>query len=268
MAVFQHILWGYELTYPDNWVHRTLGDVEGFAPVEAALDANYQGEQNGHLLVRAEWNGLLRDLQPLWNQHIGLTAGMLGAKNVGAAPWAMGGAQGLEAEIALPKSKNQRLWAGILGRGALVLHFMVLHTLSDRAWFEPLFTRLISSLRFPASLADGLARDASGLPLPPDYAPTSPAELVSDIADPHNWRAYRGANSIGALQAFYLREAQHNEWEIESLETFPGDAELGFARFELRHKKTTLTLGLLPYGEDRVNSTSLANLVIRIKEGK
>jgi hypothetical protein len=267
MAVFQHVLWGYELTYPDNWVHRTLGNVEGFAPVEEALDEKYQGEQNGHLLVRAEWNGLLQDLQPLWNQHIGLTAGMLGAKNVGAAPWSMGGAQGLEAEIALPKSKNQRLWAGILGRGALVLQFMVLHTLSDRAWFEPLFTSLISSLRFPASLP-GLAQDDSGLPLPPGYAPVPPAELVSDIADPHNWRAYRGASSIGALQAFYLREGQHNGRKIESFDSFPGDADLGFARFELRCNDTALTLGLLPYGEERVDSHSPANLVIRIKEGK
>lgn len=268
MAVFQQVLWGYELTYPDGWVHQTLGDVEGFAPTRKALEDDYQGEQNGHLLVRAEWNGLMQDLQPLWNQHIGLTAGMLGAKNVGAAPWSMGGAQGLEAEIALPKSSNQRLWAGILGRGALVLHFMVSHNMSERAWFEPLFTRLISSLRFSASLAEGLARDASGLPLPPDYVSAPPAELVSDIANPHNWQAYRGASSIGALQAFYLREAQHNKWEIESFDPFPGDADLGFARFELRQNATALTLGLLPYGEGRVNSTSPANLVIRIKEGK
>ena len=268
MTIFQHVLWGYELTFPDDWVHRTLGDVEAFAPRVEALEDNYQGEQNGHLLVRAEWNGMLQDLQPLWNQHIGLTAGMLGAKNVGAAPWSMGGARGLEAEIALPKSSNKRLWAGILGRGALVLHFMVSHNMSERAWFEPQFTRLISSLRFPASLADGLARDESGLPLPPDYVPTAPAELVSDIADPHNWRAYRGAGSIGALQAFYLREAQHNEWEIESFDPFPGDSDLGFARFELRRSKTALTLGLLPYGGERVNSASPANLVLKFKNSE
>jgi hypothetical protein len=208
----------------------------------------------------------MQNLQPLWNQHIGLTAGMLGAKNVGAASWALGGAKGLEAEIALPKSKNQRLWAGILERGALVLHFMVLHTLSDRAWFEPLFTRLISSLRFPASLAEGLAHDTCGLPLPPGYAPADPTGLVNDIADPHNWRAYRGESSIGSLQAFFLREAQHNEWMIDSLEPFPGNTDLGFARFELHCSDTALTLGLLPYGGERVNSHSPANLVIRMKD--
>ncbi len=268
MAIFQHILWGYELTYPDNWIHQTLGDVEGFAPSPEALEDDYQGEQNGHLLVRAEWNGQLKDLQPLWNQHIGLTAGMLGAKNVGGAPWTMGGAQGMEAEIVLPKSSNRRLWAGILGRGALVLHFMVSHNMHERAWFEPLFTRLISSLRFPASLAEGLACDASGLPLPPAYTPAAPTELVDDIADPQHWQAYRGASSIGSLQAFYLREAQYNGWEIDSFEPFPGVTDAGFARFELRHNATALTLGLLPYGGERVNSASPANLVLKFKNSE
>lgn len=267
MAIFQDLLWGYELTYPDHWTHQSLEDVEGFAASPKALQAGYQGEKNGHLLVRAEWNGLLQDLQPLWNQHIARTAGMLGAKNVGAAAWKMGGAVGMEAEIALPKNSNQRLWVGILERGPVILHFMVSHSLEERTWFEPLVTRLISSLHFPANW-EGLQQDATGLPLPPGYMQVEPTDLISDIADPIPWRAYRGSSPVGALQAFYLRELQKNGWEIENFEPFPGLTDLGFARFKVRQGITSLTLGLMPYSGERVSSTSPANLVLQIQNGE
>ncbi len=267
MTTFQHVLWGYELTYPDNWIHQTLDDVEGFAVLPEALRADYDGEKNGYLLVRAEWNGLMQALESLWNQHIGLTAGMLGAKKVGAAPWKMGGAVGMEAEISLPQTSGKRLWAGILGRGPVVLHFVVSHNLEERIWFEPLFTQLISSLRFPANW-EGLPHDATGLSLPPGYTPAAPTEIIQDIADPTLWRAYRGQSAIGALQAFYLREAQHHGWEIESFDPFPGPTDLGFARFQVRHGETSFTLGLMPYGGERLSRTSPANLVIKIKSSE
>lgn len=267
MTIFQHVLWGYQLTYPDDWTHRTLGDVEGFAAFPEALEGDYHGEKDGHLLVRAEWNGLMQDLEPLWNRHIGLTAGMLGAKKVGAAPWRMGGAVGMEAEIGLPKNSNQRLWVGILGRGPVALHFMVSHRLEERAWFEPLVTQLISSLRFVENEAE-LQHDANGLPLPPGYTSVAPTDIIQDIADSKLWRAYRGQSAIGALQAFYLREAQKHGWEIESFEPFPGPTDLGFARFQVRNGGISIILGLMPYGNEHVNSATPANLVIKIKEGE
>ena len=68
---------------------------------------------------------------------------------------------------------------------------------------------------------------------------------------------------IGALQAFYVREAQLHGWEIDAFEPFPGLTDLGFARFQVRRADTSLTLGLLPYGGERVHSNSPANLVIK-----
>lgn len=267
MRVFQHILWGYEFTYPDAWAHQTLGEVEGFAAHLQALQASYEGEKDGHLLVRAEWNGLMQDYESLWNAHIGLSAGILGAKKVSAAPWKMGGAVGMEAEIALPKTSNRRLWAGILGHGPVLLHLMVSHSLSERAWFEPLVSRVISSLRFPAELSP-LPLGPSDLPLPPGYAPTIPLEIIPDIADPGAWRAYRGPSAIGALQAFYLREARQNGWEIESFEPFPAPGNLGFARFCIHNQATSLILGLMPYGSERQSSLTPANVVIKIQSSQ
>jgi len=264
MSIFTHVLWGFELTYPDDWVHQTLGEVEGFAVRPEALQPGYSGEEDGHLLVRAEWNGLMQDFEPLWNEHIGLSAGILGAKKVGAAPWKMGEAVGMEAEIVLPKTSNRRLWAGILGRGAVVLHWMVSHRMEERAWFEPLASRVISSLRFPADLGK-LAYEPSGLPLPPGYAMAAPVEIIADIEDPTQWRAYCGQSPIGALQAFYLREVQRNGWEIDSFEPFPGLTDLGFARFQLHKQETSLTLGLMPYGKEHSPSANPANVVIKLQ---
>jgi hypothetical protein len=262
MKKFVDALWGYELTYPEHWIHRTIGDTQGFSAIPDGLTPGYQGEKNGHLLVRAEWNGLLKPLEPLWNQHIGLSAGLLGAKKVGAAPWSMGGAHGMEAEIALPKTGQQRLWAGILGKGPIVLHFMVSHALEERAWFEPVVTQLITSLRFSTALGSRVS-DREDFPIPSGYSACSPGEIISDIANPAQWQAYCGKSQVGALQAYYLRELPSCGWEIDNFEPFPGLTALGFARFQAHRGEDEIILGLMPYGGERVHSSSPANIVIK-----
>jgi len=262
MTTFQHTLWGYELTYPADWVHLTLGDVEGFAEIAGALEPGYTGEKSGHLLVKAEWNAALQPVEPLWGRHMGVTAGLIGAKRVGSAPWQMGGAVGLEAELSMPKVSNVRLWSGILARDFLVLHFMVTHPKDDRARFEPLVTKLIASLRFVPAIA-GLVVEAQGLPLPPGYALTDPRRVIPDIADPAPWSAYGGQSPVGALQAFYLREAVAHGWTVEEFLPFPLDTGLGFARFRLKKDDTAVMMGLMPAGAERVTVSSPASIVIK-----
>ena len=262
MTIFQHTLWGYEFTYPANWVHLTLGEVEGFAELAAALEPGYTGEKSGHLLVKAEWNATLQAVEPLWGRHMGMTAGLIGAKRVGSAPWQMGGAVGLEAEISMPKVSNVRLWSGILARDFMVLHFMVTHPKDDRARFEPPVTKLIASLRFVPAIAT-LAVEAQGLPLPPGYAPIDPRQVIPDIADLAPWAAYGGQSPIGALQAFYLREAVARGWALEEFLPFPADTGLGFARFRLKKEGATVMVGLLPAGEEQVTVSSPASIVIK-----
>ena len=65
MSVFQHVLWGYELTYPDNWVHQTTGAVEAFAAISEALTPDYSGEYSGQILVRGEFNCARQPIGPL-----------------------------------------------------------------------------------------------------------------------------------------------------------------------------------------------------------
>jgi hypothetical protein len=262
MTIFQHTLWGYELTYPADWVHLTLGEVEGFAELAAALEPGYAGEKSGHLLVKAEWNATLQAVEPLWGRHMGMTAGLIGARRVGSAPWQMGGAVGLEAEIALPKLSNLRLWSGILARDFLVLHFMVTHTRDDRARFQPLVTKLIASLRFVPAV-EGLAVDGLGLPLPPGYAPMDPRQVIPDIADPASWSAYGGQSAVGALQAFYLREVVARGWTVDEFMPFPADTGLGFARFRLKKDGAAVMVGLMPAGDERVTVSSPASIVIK-----
>ncbi len=262
MTFFQHVLWGYELTYPADWVHMTLGEVEGFAEHAEALEPGYTGEKSGHLLVKAEWNATLQPVEPLWGQHIGVTAGLIGAKRVGSAPWYMGGAVGLEAEIAMPKLSNLRLWSGILARDFLVLHFMVAHPKDDRARFEPLVTKLIASLRFVRAVP-GLAVEAHGLPLPPGYAPIDPRQVIPDIADPAPWSAYGGHSPVGALQEFYLREGLAHGWTVEEFVPFPADTGLGFARLRLKKDDEALMVGLMPAGDESVTASTLASIVIK-----
>src|SRR5512144_2991375 len=155
MTVFRHILWGYELTYPDQWTHQSVQDADAFISrvTSSVVDetdggAAIEGEDAGQLLIRGEWNWERQPIEPLWHRHIGLLAGMMGAKQVGSAPWKLGDAVGLEAEIVMPKKDNRRLWTGILMHDFRVLHFMVTHPKETREAFEPEVTKVISSLRF------------------------------------------------------------------------------------------------------------------------
>jgi hypothetical protein len=263
MAVFQHILWGYELTYPDAWAHQTVKDADGFAEIAEALDTNYIGPNAGQLLVRGEWNCARQPIESLWNQHIGLLAGLMGAKQVGSAPWRMGGASGLEAEIVMPKKDNRRLWVGILARDFRVLHFSVIHPKEERDQFEPVATQIISSLRFPIRIL-GIATTREGIPLPPGYTPVEPQTVIQDIVDPGQWRAYDGKDGVGALQAFYLREAPIHNWEVEEYVPFPSPSDLGFSRLRLRKGERVVTLGIMPFDVEKVTSSSPAKLVIKI----
>ena len=263
MSQFQHPLWGYQLTYPDDWAHLTVGDAEGFAAQPQALEPGSQEPKSGHILVSAEWNCARQPIGPLWSQHIGLMAGILGAKQVGSAAWRMGSAVGIEAEIVLPKKENLRLWAGILEKDFTVLKFMVTHPRADRAWFEPAATRILSSLSF-AGRVQGITLSSEGLPLPPGYAPTDPTLIIPDIADTKSWRAYDGQSQAGALQAFYLREAPNYGWQVIEYVPFPSASDLGFARLEMEKDAQRAVLGIMPFGETRVTSTSPARLVLKL----
>ena len=262
MTVFQHVLWGYELTYPDDWVYRAIGDTDGFAAIPEALTPGYAGDQSGHLLVRAEWNSARLPVGPLWNEHIARACGMIGAKKVGAAPWRMGGGVGFEAEIVLPKQSKNRLWTGTLTRDFLVLNFMVTHRKDERESFEPLVTRLISSLRF-LERAGGIEINEIGIPLPPGYTPTDPRMVVDDIADPENWLAYDGREGSGALQAFYLREAPVHGWLVEEYVPFPGPSSPGFARLRLVRNEKSLILGIMPDSQAEEAAECPAKIVVK-----
>jgi hypothetical protein len=261
MSVFRHILWGYELTYPDHWTHQSVQDVDAFRDVSATNDDEVNA---GQLMVRGEWNWERKPIEPLWNKHIGLMAGMIGAKEIGSAPWKLGDATGVEAEIVLPKKDNQRLWTGILMRDFRVLHFMVTHSKEIREAFEPAATKVISSLRFPNRIL-GIKVTREGIPLPPGYEAVDPKSILTDISDTTNWRAYSGNAGIGALQAFYLREVPIHNWDMEEYVPFPSSSELGFARLQLRRPNLKITLGMMPYDPSgTLTASSPANIVIKV----
>jgi len=265
MKKFRHILWGYELTYPSHWTRQSVQDADAFGD---ALDSSSEeldaGQDTGQLVVRGEWNWERKPIEPLWNRHIGLMAGMIGAKQVGSAPWKLAGAEGVEAEIVLPKKDNQRLWTGILMHDFRVLHFMVTHPKEARADFEPVVTKVISSLRFPNRIL-GIKTNREGIPLPPEYEAVNPKNILSDVSDPANWRAYSGKAGIGALQAFYLREVPIHNWEMEEYVPFPSSSELGFARLQLRRSNLKITLGLMPYDPSgTITPSSPTNIVIKV----
>jgi hypothetical protein len=246
MATYQHPLWGYELTYPDDWIQKTDRDTAGFAPLPEALTPEYEGDRSGQVLVRGEWNSTQIALEALWNQHISKLAILMGAKNVGGAPWTMGGGTGFEAEIVLPKRDQKRLWVGILSHGLTILHFLVLHAKEDREQVEPLATQIISSLHF-IERAQEVSTETHGVPLPPGYTPVQPQQVIEDIDSPENWRAYEGNSSPGALQAFYFRELPNYGWEIDEFLPYPSEkTNLPFARIKLHQRKNHLTLGILP----------------------
>ena len=263
MTIFQHKFWGYELTYPDNWTHKTDQDTEGFAASPEALKPDYQGSHAGQVLVRGEWNSEQQEIESLWGKHVGKLAIMMGAKNVGAAPWKMAGASGFEVEIVLPKQDKNRLWVGIISRGLTILHFMVVHRKEERDWFEPIATEIISSLNF-IQRASGILQDSNGLPLPPGYTPVEPKEVIDDIANIDQWNAYDGNRGTGELQAFYLREAPNYGWEMDEFLPYPSsNTEINFARLSMHQGDQRLTVGILPFGEEQEDH---AKLVVRNME--
>lgn len=262
MPVYQHPLWGYQITYPEGWIHQTLEATVAFAARPEALDSAYQGPDAGHILVSAEWNSARRPVEPLWSRHIGRLSGLIGARKVGAAPWRILGASGLEAEIVLPKQDPRRVWTGILAWDFLVLKFFVVHLKEDRQSFEPLATRLISSLRLLNHIP-GIDQDPDGLPLPPDYSPIQASAVISGIDDPQRWSAYSGTAGVDALQAFFLREAPAHGWSVEEYIPFPAPSGLGFARFRLAKDGKTRVVGLLPRSEGEILPNSPGSIVIK-----
>lgn len=262
MGVFQQVLWGYQLSYPEDWAHRTSGQVEGFAAKQAALNPDYTGPEAGQVLVSASWNPTRQPVEPLWNQHVAKLAAWLGSRQVGSAVWQLGTARGVEAEIQLPKKDERRLWTGILENGFLVLYFVVLHLKEERLSFEPLATQVISSLRFLRGV-EGVTAGEEGLPLPPGYAQIAPEQILEDIADPAQWRAYQGNSPIDALQAFYTREAPHFGWRMLEYAPFPSPNSLGFARFIFEKEGRQVTLGVLPYAGEEKGSL-LGRLAIKL----
>ncbi len=245
MTTFTHPLWGYLLTYPDDWVHQRTDDIEAFATVEAALNTDYAGPQAGYLLVRCEFNHTGESIDPLWNNHIAKLSLMLGAKNVGSAPMAMGGGTGFEAEIVLPKKRNQRLWTGILSYGLTILHLMAAHPLANRSWFEPQATQIVTSLRFLSQVPDLVVINGD-LPLPLNYFSTDPAAILQDINSQEHWQAFTGQATIDALQAFYLRELPRYDWDILEYTPYPNQAGINFARLHISKETQTAALGIVP----------------------
>lgn len=245
MKTFSDPLWGYSITYPDNWVENNLGEIQAFASVPEALVRDYTGVNAGYLILRGEFNHTAESIEPLWNSHITKISMMVGAKNLGSAPLAIGGGKGYEAEIVMPKSKDQRLWTGILSYGLTILHLMVEHPLSNRDWFEPLATKMVSSLRF-TSKNPGLETIEGEIPLPPNFTAADPATILADLNNPQGWLAFQGEGTIGSLQAFYLRELPQFGWEVAEFIPYPNQTEINFARLQFTRGQQKATLGILP----------------------
>ena len=249
MALFQNPLWGFKLTYPNDWAQKSNAGMDGFAQDAHAFDQDGAvNEQAAHMLVRGEFNGKRSPIAPLWNQHVTKLSIMLGAKKLGGSLFSMGGANGVEAEIQLPKRTNRRLWAGILARETVILHFMVSHKKTEKDSFEPKVTEIISSLRFLDGLK-GLDTTEDNLPLPPNYLAVSADTLVPDAKNDDSWIAYDGQSDIAALQNFYYRELPQYGWEINEFIPFPNQVDVGFARLRIHKDNLIATLGILPFGD-------------------
>ncbi|MEN8171369.1 MAG: hypothetical protein ABFS03_00665 [Chloroflexota bacterium] len=261
MAIFQHSLWGFELTFPDDWAHQNNADADGFAKNSAVFDqVDSANQEAAHLLVRGEWNGFREPIAPRWNQHITKLSIMVGAKKLGSSPFSMAGANGFEAEIQMPQRENRRLWTAILARDTVILHLMVSHPREERDDFEPLATQIIASLRFVDRI-DNLAATAEGIPLPPGYSPVDPASIIPDAQDGNNWSAYDGKSGIGALQAFFYRELPHYGWDIQEFIPYPNHVDIHFGRLRIHKDDLTATLGIIPNGEKE----KLGELVIKFE---
>jgi hypothetical protein len=254
MTKYNDIFWGYEISYPDFWIHASVSDSEYFAATQDCLDPLYEEPDAGFIAVRGEWNWAKKDIRPLWTENIGKTAGFLGAKDIGSAPWRLGDAVGLEAEIVLPKKENRRLWTGILAHDFCVLHFMVSHPKIVRQAFEPLATSIISSLKFTQPNG-GVNLSPEGIPLPPEYTMIDPKTIIDDIDDTSQWYAYDTLAGMGAMQSFFVRELPANNWEIVEYVPLTPLSDLGFARYKVQKGAQVLTLGLMPDRAEVVESS-------------
>lgn len=263
MTLFQDLYWGIELIYSQPWQYRYHEGAVWFEPRGETPEGEDQVPSRGHLIIRADWTYPNDDIDKLWSQHVMALAGGMGAKNVGSAPLIIRNAKGYEAEIILPKKENTRLWLGILKNGPIVLNMVVAHHIKEREWMEPEVSKMIASLNF-FQKAEGLSINDHGLPIPPDYLPYDPLLIVSDIPDATNWQAYSGNASIGALQAFYMREASNFGWSITGYIPFPSNqSDLGFSRFELAKGEQACTVGIMPYGSEMLTSASPSRIVIK-----
>lgn len=165
-------------------------------------------------------------------------------------------------EIVLAKQNRRRLWTGILENGMLILSFLVLHWKENREEMEPLISGIISSLQYLNGV-EGLARDRSGLPLPDPVEEIDPLQIIRDISDPEQWQAYQTDFSVGALQAFYLRELPRQDWKILRYVPYPNPGEHPFARIIMEKEGRGYSLGLLP----DPNNTSSGNIVLKKEPG-
>ena len=260
MQIYQNLLWGYELQYPENWKHFYQENAEWFKPDLVEDNNTFQG----HLILAAEWVYPPRKIEQLWQKHILSTAGKVEAKNIGSAPWKIGNAVGYEAEIVLPKRENKRLWTGILLNGPLLLNMVVAHHLKERQTFEPLVSDILRNLKFPEHFPQ-ISQNPVEIPLPPGYTQTQVKDILPDINEEDIWYAYQGGESMGALQAFYARELLAAGWFIEEFVSFPEQAqELGFCRIRVQKAGKTCLIGLMPYGEDILTSRSPAKVVMKV----
>jgi hypothetical protein len=245
MKPYTDPLWGYRLVIPDHWTHKLSGDVAAFAANLETLDSEYTGLNAGHLLVRGEFNHTGENLSPLWASHITKISLMAGAKDLGSAPFELGGGTGFEAEIVLPKTKNQRLWTGLLSYGWTILHLMVSHPLDQRESFQPVVNQILTSLRFLTHYKT-IDLTPESIPLPPETIPADPSEIIPDIKKPQNWYAYFSQASIAPLQSFYLRELTYLGWEIEEFVPYPNQTSINFARLRIGKASHNVMLGIMP----------------------
>jgi hypothetical protein len=263
MKTFRDILWGIELEYPDDWAHKSEEGAECFAASPEALSRDYDGPRQGTLVLRLGWNSLQGPVRFAWEHEIGKMASFLGAKNVRGSAWQAGGVSGWQASLEMPKKDLRSVWTGILDNGYTLAQVTIAYLKKETDWFWPIASEMLRSLRF-VSQVSGLEEE-DGIPLPPGCAPIDPRSVVDDIADEAlgEWRAYDGAGPIGALQAFYLREAPIRGWEVSGFAPFPSTD--GFASMLLEREGQSFILGLLPYGDPP--SPSRAAIVLRRQGG-
>jgi len=249
VALFQQHFWGYEITYPDDWVHATHGEVEAFAMHTQALNVEYKGAHMGYLLVRGEFNPYQKPIEPLWGQHLTKIAVMHAAKKVGSAPFQVGNAKGFEAELLLPRRDDRRMWVGLLSAGGIILHLMVTHRKAEKEEFQPVVSRMVASLRF-APQVEGVTLSPGGMPLPKGYQRADPKSVYPQADASSEWEAYTGEAASGALQIFYLREAPVYGWEALAFYPYPNtDPQIQHGQLVLHKDGRGAVIHILPSGQ-------------------